>query len=515
MSRPEDPSSPFHRDTHAADVRFDGGNLDCGNGLLLLIRRHIDPMHPGQLLEILSTEPTVEQDLPAWCRLTGNELVSAVREGGRLSFLVCKGSFREGRSRRDPTDRPREEPSAVVAVVPPRELPSASEAPEIPPLAVMGIGSWPRAGWMLRAIREHLQGRMPDDEFRGTVEDAIRLAVDAQLRAGVDVVTDGEQSRDSYAGFVGAILDNCQLIPLTDLLAMVDDPEEFERELRALDVPAQEVRHPVPFGPLGRSRPLAVRELDFVRTLTDRPVKVALPGPYLLTRTMWLECLADLAYTAREHLARDVVRVLREEVHFLLAHGAACVQLDEPVLTEVVFSGPKNRRSFMCGALSEKKSVAEELDFAAELIDGVVAGLPPSRIALHICRGNWTRDENLVLAGDYRPLLPLLKRLNVGTFLLELCTPRAGELEVLRELPDDRRIGVGSVNPKTDTIEPVDEIVGRVRNAIRLFGRDRVLLHPDCGFATFADNPVNSAKVAEAKLRTLSHAAEIVRAGVA
>src|SRR6185295_4020297 len=113
------------------------------------------------------------------------------------------------------------------------------------------------------------------------------------------------------------------LIPLTALTAMVDDREKFEKELRALDVPAAEVRHPVVYGPLGRRRPLCVHEAEFVLSLTDKPVKVALPGPYLLTRTMWLDCLTDQPYQTREALARDVVRVLREELHFLLAAGVA------------------------------------------------------------------------------------------------------------------------------------------------------------------------------------------------
>jgi 5-methyltetrahydropteroyltriglutamate--homocysteine methyltransferase len=75
----------------AADARFDGGDLDCGNGLLLLIRQHIDPLEPGQLLEFTSTEISVEEDVPAWCRLTGNELVSVTRQNRQRSFLVCKG----------------------------------------------------------------------------------------------------------------------------------------------------------------------------------------------------------------------------------------------------------------------------------------------------------------------------------------------------------------------------------------------------------------------------------------
>lgn len=72
---------------HAA---FDGGDLDCGNGLLLLIRKHIDPLDGGQVLEVKSTDATVEVELPAWCRLTGNELVSAVKAGGVRSYLIRK-----------------------------------------------------------------------------------------------------------------------------------------------------------------------------------------------------------------------------------------------------------------------------------------------------------------------------------------------------------------------------------------------------------------------------------------
>jgi 5-methyltetrahydropteroyltriglutamate--homocysteine methyltransferase len=242
-------------------------------------------------------------------------------------------------------------------------------------------------------------------------------------------------------------------------------------------------------------------------------VKIALPGPYLLTRLMWLECVSDRFYRSREHLADDIVRVLREEIHFLLAAGVALVQLDEPVLAEVVYTGAKNTRSFMCGALSEKGDAGRELEFARGLVNRVVAGLPRSRLGLHVCRGNWTRNEEAALAGDYRPLVALLSSLDVGTLFLELCTPRAGELDVLADLPRDVRIGVGVVNQKHDRVETVEEIAERARRAVKLFGADRVLLTPDCGFATFADNPVSSASVAEAKLLAIVEAAELVRRG--
>jgi 5-methyltetrahydropteroyltriglutamate--homocysteine methyltransferase len=504
---------PVAQHSQRPDADFDGGDLDCGNGLLLLIRQHMDPLPRGGLLEFRSTEISVEADFPAWCRLTGNELVSWTKHGKVRSFLVCKGTLAERRPERVSARAPLPIRQQIVPVTIPASLPPPVPAPAIPALAVMGIGSWPRPRWMLQAIHEHMEGRLSDDEFRATAEDATRLAVDAQLRAGVDVMTDGEQRRDSYASFVGSRLDNCQLIPLTDLLPLVDDPEKFEKEMQSLDVPASEVRHPAVFGPLSRGRPLTVHELEFVRSLTDKPVKVALPGPYLLTRTMWMECISDRAYRSREHLAEDIVRVLREELHFLLASGAALIQLDEPVLSEVVFTGAKNTRSFMCGALSEKGNPAHELAFARALLDQVVEGVPSQRLALHVCRGNWTRDERAALAGDYRPLLPFLNEVRIGAFLLELATPRAGDLAVLKDLPTECRIGVGVVNQKHDRVETVDEIVIRARMAIELFGAERVLLTPDCGFATFADSPVASARIAEDKLHAISAAAEILRRG--
>lgn len=493
-----------------ADVSFDGGELDCGNGLLLLIRKHIDPLDRGGLLEIRSTEISVDEDLPAWCRMTGNELVSFTKQDKQRSFLVAKGTLAERKSVA-PSTPVVKTGAALVKVKPLLVFPAPAPAPVIRPLSVMGIGSWPRPRWMLQAVHEHMEGRLDEAAFQATADDAVRLAISAQLRAGADVISDGEQRRDSYSSFVASRLDNCQLIPLTDLLPLVDDPEEFERELRALDVPAGDVRHPAVFGPLGRSRGIAVHEIEFARTLTDRPVKVALPGPYLLTRTMWMECISDRAYANREDLALDIVRVLREEIACLLAAGTALVQLDEPVLSEVVFSGPANQRSFMCGALSAKSDSPVELAFARDLVNAVTEGFPRERIALHMCRGNWTADESKALSGNYRPLVDTLGQMRVGTLLLELCTPRAGEMEILKTLPDDIRIGVGACNQKHAHVESVDSIVSHVEHAIRLFGADRVLLTPDCGFATFADNPLNSDSVAEAKLAALAQAAGILR----
>ena len=514
---------------YSPDIAFDGGELDCGNGLLLLIRKHIDPLPPGGLLEIRSEEISVREDLPAWCRLTGNDLINTLQQGKQSSFLVCKGSFDATRFERKSTDAsdsgiadsdlldnaanlknmmPITRP--IRAVMIPKQLPVPTPGKPIPTLPIMGIGSWPRPTWMLRAVHEHLEGRCPEEEYQAVCDDAVRLIWQHQQNAGVDVFSDGEQRRDSYSSFVGGRLDNCQLIPLVDLLPYVDDPIKFEQEMRALDIPAKEVRHPAVFGPLGRSRPLAVHEYQFLATLTDRPIKIALPGPYLLTRTMWMECVSDRAYPTREDLANDIVRVLREELHELLHVGATIVQFDEPVLSEVVFADTRNRtgtgRSFMCGALGERLSAQEELAFASDLFAQLTAGLPLDRIGLHICRGNWSPDESVALSGSYIPLIEFLQQLPVGNLLLELCTPRAGELEVLADLPAGIRIGVGVVNQKHQQIESIEQIRSQIERAIAIFGIERVMLTPDCGFATFADNPIASTQVAINKLKAIHQA---------
>jgi 5-methyltetrahydropteroyltriglutamate--homocysteine methyltransferase len=188
------------------------------------------------------------------------------------------------------------------------------------------------------------------------------------------------------------------------------------------------------------------------------------------------------------------------------------VQFDEPVLSEVVFGKGKGGRCFMCGALSARGAAEKELAFARDLLNAVLRGLPRDRTALHVCRGNWTPDEGAALTGDYVPLLDYFEQVEVGTYLLEGATPRAGDVGVLAALPEDRRIGVGVVNPKDPRVETVDEVLARARRAASLFGADRLLLVPDCGFATFADNPVASAAAAEGKLAAIAQASARLRA---
>ena len=119
---------------HRPDVAFDGGSLDCGSGLLLQIRGHIDPLPRGGLLEIRSTEPTVAEDLPAWCRMTGNQLVSTLQSGGSWSFLVCKGSLSERTSDASHAADVRPKAEETGPRIDGGQLPAPAAVPAIPPL---------------------------------------------------------------------------------------------------------------------------------------------------------------------------------------------------------------------------------------------------------------------------------------------------------------------------------------------------------------------------------------------
>lgn len=132
-------------------------------------------------------------------------------------------------------------------------------------------------------------------------------------------------------------------------------------------------------------------------------------------------------------------------------------------------------------------------------------------MGLHVCRGNWSRQEEVLLTGDYRPLLPAFRAMEVDQFVLEYATPRAGELAIVGEALADRELGLGCVNPRTEEAEDPADIVARAEEALRYFPPERLFLNPDCGFGCFANRCVNEEEVAVAKLRSMVAAARILR----
>jgi 5-methyltetrahydropteroyltriglutamate--homocysteine methyltransferase len=376
----------------------------------------------------------------------------------------------------------------------------------LPLFPVTSVGSWPRPADVRDAQRRFRRGQLSRAEFDCVADQAVAELLRLQDDIGCDILTDGELRRDNFYSFVADKLDGVKLMTLAEMLDVVEDKAGFERLLQTLDVPAYSISSPICQGPIRRREPLAADDFRFARTHSDRPIKVTLPGPYLLTRAMYVPEMSGAFYATKEDLAEDVVRVLREEFAELSAEGVEFVQLDEPVLTELAFA-PDRTRTFMCAALASRKDPAEELELAVSLINRVVDGFDNWRIGVHICRGNWSRDESTLLSGGYGPLAPYLERLKVEQLVLEYATERAGDIMAF----GDKELGLGVVNPRTDTIETADTIAEAVHNALRFYPADRIFLNPDCGFGTFSNRPVNVAAVAEAKLRTVARAARQLR----
>ena len=212
---------------------------------------------------------------------------------------------------------------------------------------VTQVGSWPRSPELLAALREHRTGRIGRTEFEKFADEEIRRCISLQHEAGVDIVVDGELRRDNFYSFITDKVEGTELMSLADMLDTVDDKAAFEEMLQTLDAPAFAIRNPTCTGRLRRREPLAVNELKFLRSLTDRPVKVTLPGPYLLTRAMWVSSFTKGIYGDKPVMADDIVQLLRDELQDLVAENVEFIQFDEPVLTEVVHSGTDKRRTFM------------------------------------------------------------------------------------------------------------------------------------------------------------------------
>jgi 5-methyltetrahydropteroyltriglutamate--homocysteine methyltransferase len=200
---------------------------------------------------------------------------------------------------------------------------------------------------MLKALRGYQKGMVNRKEFSAVAEQEIRRTVALQEKAGLDILVDGEHRRESFYAFITEKVAGTHLMSLAEMLDHVEDKAAFEEMLRTMDMPASAVKNPTCIDKLSRKESLAGEDLKFLRKLSNKPVKITLPGPYLLTRSMWVGALTRKAYRDHKKMADDIVKLLREELIELRDAGCDFVQFDEPVLTEVVMSEECDRRTFM------------------------------------------------------------------------------------------------------------------------------------------------------------------------
>ncbi len=380
----------------------------------------------------------------------------------------------------------------------------------LPLFPVTVVGSWPRPPELIQALRRRQEDEISEDEFNVVADRAVLEALRYQEEAGTDIISDGEQRRDNFYSYVVGKIAGMQLMKVSELLDYANDRARLEEVLRALDVPAFAIKSPIVTGKISAQEGLSLDELAFLKSHTDRAIKIPLPGPYMLTRSSWFEGLSDKIYPTPEDLAQDVVAILREETLALKAQGADFIQYDEPILTQVVL-GEETSETFMCASLPQRRDPTTELEFALRLMNEVTDGITGIKLGVHICRGNWSRREDVLLTGNYGPLLPYLMQMNVDQLVLECATPRAGEMDVFKEYANEKEIGLGVVNPRTDELETPAMIVERVKEMLEYFEPSKIYLNPDCGFGTFAERNINSVDGAFQKMKVISQAAMELR----
>lgn len=383
------------------------------------------------------------------------------------------------------------------------------------PFTTSLIGSFPRSKELLSLKRKLKLDKKFKKEYDNLLEEETKKVVKLQEKYSIDIITNGELTRDNYVSFISDRLKGVVMMNMSDMLDYIEDKKAFEKILQTLDVPSVSIKNAICNGKLEYDKKLVADEIKELKTLTSSKVKATLPGPYLMTRSMWLASLSKNFYGSKENLGKDVIKILQKEVDNLVKEGVDIIQFDEPVLTEVVFSTGQTR-SFMCAALSEKKDPTEELNFASSLIKSIIDYVKEKNIlsSVHVCRGNWSKDESILLTGPYTPLIKLFEEVLPDVLALEFSTPRAGEIASLFEsekIKNNIILALGVINPRTDTIETAQSIVERAKEALKFIDKERLWLNPDCGFATFANRPVNTFDIIEKKLEQLEIAKNILR----
>ena len=331
------------------------------------------------------------------------------------------------------------------------------------------VGSYPQPEWLVD--REMLGSRLPPrvrareiwrvaPEFlEQAQDDATLVAIRDMERAGIDIITDGEVRRESYSNRFATALEGMDLDHPGSALDRTGHPNPVPRVV----------------GPIRRTRPVEKRDVEFLRTNTDREIKATLPGPFTMSQQA-----QDDHYHDEEAFAMALAEAVNEEVRDLFAAGADVVQLDEPYLQ----------------ARSEK---AER--FAVRAINRALEGITGTT-ALHTCFGYAHIVHN---RPNGYPFLEPLADVNVRQISIESAQQKV-DLGVLRSM-GAKTVIVGVIDLSDESpVEDVDTVARRIRNALQFVDPERLMLAPDCGMKYLPRDK------AFGKLRALAVAAERVRA---
>ena len=328
------------------------------------------------------------------------------------------------------------------------------------------VGSYPQPDWlidrarlskMVPRVRMADLWRVPVAELQAKQDEATLLAIRDQERAGLDIISDGEQRRESYSNRFATALAGVD----------TDNPgTTINRSGKPIPVPRIT-------GKVARHHPILVRDLEFLRVNTSKPVKMTMPGPF----TMSKQAQNDY-YASDEEMALDFAVAVNAEIKDLFAAGADIVQVDEPWMQQ----HPDAARAYGLKALDRA-------------LDGVTG-----TVAVHLCFGYAAVVHEKPSGYSF---LPELERSKAAQVSIEAAQPKL-DLAVLTQLPS-KSIILGVIDLSSPAIETPEVVAGRISKALPHVSAERLIVAPDCGMKYLPRD------IAFGKMQAMVEGAAIVR----
>jgi 5-methyltetrahydropteroyltriglutamate--homocysteine methyltransferase len=332
------------------------------------------------------------------------------------------------------------------------------------------VGSYPQPDWLIdraRLAKQVPRVRARDlwlidrEKLEAAQDDATLLAIRDQEHAGLNIITDGEQRRESYSNRFATALDGIDL----------DNPGKTPNRTGGFSTVPRVV------GPIRRKYPVEVRDVEFLRANTDRMIKMTVPGPF----TMAAQCQDDF-YHDGEKLSLGYAAAVNAEIKDLFAAGADIVQIDEPWMQ----SRPQQARAYGLRAL----------DCALDDVKGTTA--------VHICFGYAAVVKDKPSGYSF---LSEFERCAVHQVSIEAAQPRL-DLSILRQMPS-KTIILGVIDLADPDIETPRTVADRIRAALAFVAPERIVVAPDCGMKYLRRD------VALGKMRAMVEGTALVRAQLA
>ncbi|MFQ5872448.1 MAG: methionine synthase [Dehalococcoidia bacterium] len=314
-------------------------------------------------------------------------------------------------------------------------------------LLTTSVGSFPKPPYLQQARGRFARGEIERGELRELEKQATKEWIEAQEEIGIDILVDGEQDRGDMVTYFA---ENLEGFAISGLVRSYGN---------------RYYRKPVAVGPIHRTAPITIDMFRYAQSLTDKPVKGMLTGPYTICDWSFNE-----HFDSREDFVLELAQVVHQEALDLQAAGARFIQIDEPAIS----------------------TRSEELDLAIEAMKVATEGLTATTIT-HICYGDFTK------------IYPRMLDIPVDIFDLEMTNSGFDLLDILARHPFNKKLSVGVVDVHSHVIESPQQVAQGLRRVLGQFPPEQLLVDPDCGLKT------RTVQEAKDKLRAVQEGVNLVR----